>query len=63
MPDAHKNFLLSFERGEPDWSLIGLPEAANLPDIKWRQLNLNKLPADKPSAQVSKMAFTATGEV
>jgi hypothetical protein len=43
MPDDHKKFLLSFERGEPDWKLIGLPSAAELPAIKWRQENLNSL--------------------
>jgi hypothetical protein len=43
MPDDHKKFLLSFERGEPDWKFIGLPGAADLPAIKWRQDNLNKL--------------------
>ena len=43
MPDDHKKFLLSFERGEPDWKFIGLPGAADLPAIKWRQDNLRKL--------------------
>jgi len=43
MPDDHKKFLLSFERGEPDWKFIGLPGAADLPAIKWRRDNLHKL--------------------
>lgn len=43
MPEDHKKFLLSFERGEADWNLLGLPGAAELPAIKWRQENLNKL--------------------
>jgi hypothetical protein len=47
MPDDHKKFLLSFERGEPDWKLIGLPSAADLPAIKWRQDNLNSLPTER----------------
>jgi predicted nucleotidyltransferase component of viral defense system len=55
IPDDHKKFLIAFERGEPDWSLIGLPDAAALPAIKWRQLNLEKLPADKRAAQVSEL--------
>jgi hypothetical protein len=43
MPDKHWKFLISFEKGKPDWPLIGLPAAANLPAVKWRQVNLNKL--------------------
>jgi predicted nucleotidyltransferase component of viral defense system len=52
MPDDHKSFLLGFERGKPDWSLIGLPGAAALPAVKWRQLNLDKLSTDARAAQV-----------
>ncbi|MGW1425766.1 nucleotidyl transferase AbiEii/AbiGii toxin family protein [Bradyrhizobium manausense] len=43
MPAAHRKFLISFERGEPDWTLIDVPGAAELPAIKWRQQNLDKL--------------------
>lgn len=43
MPDAEKRFLVSFERGKPDWSLLGLPAAAELPAVRWRQQNLDKL--------------------
>jgi predicted nucleotidyltransferase component of viral defense system len=55
MPTAHRRFLLSFERGKPDWSLLGLPGAAELPAVKWRQLNLNKLSADKRAALVARL--------
>ena len=37
MPASHRKFLISFERGEPDWNLLGLPAAADLPAVKWRQ--------------------------
>jgi predicted nucleotidyltransferase component of viral defense system len=47
MPDSHRRFLVSFERGEPDWALLDVPGAAELPAVKWRQLNLDKLPAKK----------------
>ena len=43
MPRAHKDLLTSFEAGRPDWSLIGMPHAAELPAVRWRQENLNKL--------------------
>ena len=47
MPDSHRQFLVSFERGEPDWTLLDVPGAAELPAVKWRQLNLDKLPTKK----------------
>ena len=43
LPRAHKDLLMSFEAGRPDWSLIGMPQAAELPAVRWRQENLNKL--------------------
>ena len=43
MPDAHRKFLVSFEQGMPEWDLLGLPGVPNLPAVKWRQLNLDKL--------------------
>jgi predicted nucleotidyltransferase component of viral defense system len=52
MPDAHRKFLISFERGKPDWGLLGLPEAANLPAVKWRQQKLDELSGEKRAALV-----------
>ena len=43
MPEPHRRFLVSFERGDPDWQLLGLPVAPDLPAIRWRQQNLDKL--------------------
>lgn len=53
MPAAHRKFLISFERGAPDWALLGLPAAADLPAVKWRQLNLDKLTPEKRAALVA----------
>ncbi|MGA8952743.1 MAG: nucleotidyl transferase AbiEii/AbiGii toxin family protein [Xanthobacteraceae bacterium] len=48
MPNAHREFLLSFERGQPDWKIIGIAHVAELPAVKWRRVNLNKLaPAER----------------
>jgi predicted nucleotidyltransferase component of viral defense system len=59
-PRAHRDFLLSFERGAPDWPLLGLPHAKDLPAVKWRQKNLDKLTAperDKLTAQLENLFF------
>jgi predicted nucleotidyltransferase component of viral defense system len=55
MPDAHRKFLISFERGKPDWGLLGLPEAANLPAVKWRQQKLDELSGEKRAALVAQL--------
>ncbi|WCN11156.1 nucleotidyl transferase AbiEii/AbiGii toxin family protein [Marinomonas mediterranea] len=36
-------FLLSFKQGNPDWTLFDYPDAANLPAIRWKLQNLDKL--------------------
>ncbi len=47
MPDAHQQFLVGFKRGEPDWELLGIPEAQHLPAVLWKQRNLERLPGNK----------------
>ena len=55
MPAAHRKFLISFERGEPDWDLLGLPNAAELPAVRWRQQNLDKLSPNKRAILVARL--------
>jgi hypothetical protein len=43
MPKAHREFLIGFKRGQPDWSLLGVPGAAELPVVRWKQLNFDRL--------------------
>jgi len=42
-----KAFLLSVKRGEPDWSLIDLPQTGELPAVQWKLRNLAAMPAAK----------------
>jgi hypothetical protein len=44
MSKPHRRFLVSFERGEPDWQLLQGPAARDLPAIQWRQQNLDGMP-------------------
>lgn len=55
MPDDHRRFLMSFERGKPDWALLGIPSAAALPAVKWRQQNLDTLSDEKRAALVMEL--------
>ena len=47
MPEPHKRFLISAKRGEPEWDLLGLPGAEDLPAVRWKLGNLARLSTDK----------------
>lgn len=47
MPKPHRELLLSFEQGEPDWSLITVKGVEDLPAVKWRMLNNQSLTPTK----------------
>lgn len=47
LTEQEKQFLLSFKSLRPQWELLGLPEAQHLPAVKWKILNLQKIPQDK----------------
>ena len=52
MPGVHKDLLVSFVAGEPDWSLIDVPHAADLPAVRWRQQNLDQLNRERRKVHV-----------
>lgn len=41
-----KQFLLSFENGNPDWTLFPIQILKDLPAIKWKLLNIEKLKSE-----------------
>ena len=55
MPNAHRQFLVSFKRGEPDWNLLGLPEVAQLPAVRFRQEKLAGLSPETRADQLAKL--------
>jgi predicted nucleotidyltransferase component of viral defense system len=55
MPKDHRAFLMSFKSGKPEWLLLGVPEAASLPAVKWRQQNLIKLSRQKRDGLVKRL--------
>ncbi|HXZ01048.1 MAG TPA: nucleotidyl transferase AbiEii/AbiGii toxin family protein [Stellaceae bacterium] len=62
MPEPHRRFLLAFERGEPAWPLLGVAGAANLPAVRWRQQNLDKLSAAARAKLVANLEAALYGE-
>lgn len=42
-----RQFLLSFKRLQPDWSLLGIEGIEQLPAVRWKMHNLSKMSAIK----------------
>lgn len=55
LTDSEKGFLLSFKNREPDWTLLNLERVNNLPAIKWKLINLAKMPDDKHKQALEKL--------
>lgn len=61
MPDAHRQFLVSFKRGEPIWNLLGLPEVAQLPAVRFKQGKLAELSPETRADQLAKLEGVLLG--
>nr|WP_297354191.1 nucleotidyl transferase AbiEii/AbiGii toxin family protein [uncultured Caldimonas sp.] len=46
---AHRQFLLSLARAEPDWSLLTCPHASELPALRWKLANLQTFRQRRPA--------------
>jgi len=55
LTDSEKGFLLSFKKREPDWALLSLNNVSELPAIKWKQINLARMPDDKHKQAIEKL--------
>jgi len=55
MPETHRRFLLSFEMGQPEWPLLGVPGAKDLPAVRWRERNLASLAAGDRAMLLSRL--------
>ncbi len=49
MSDKDKRFLISFKKGEPEWDLFPSPILKNMPAVRWKQKNLQKLIEKNPA--------------
>jgi predicted nucleotidyltransferase component of viral defense system len=61
LTDSEKGFLLSFKNREPDWTLLNLERVNNLPAIKWKLINLAKMPDDKHKQALEKLKDILNG--
>lgn len=52
------DFLYSFKSGIPDWQLAPHERIQDLPAVKWKLLNINKIPADKKAKTLETLKGT-----
>ena len=50
-----RNFLISFKKGEPNWSLLGLERVQDLPAIKWKLRNIVRMDPKKHEAALDNL--------
>jgi len=50
-----KAFLISFKKGNPDWNLLGLKDIEQLPAVRWKQFNLDKMSVANRKKAVEKL--------
>ncbi len=55
LTNRHKEFLLGFKKGTPDWSLLPFEGIENLPSVKWKMLNLNRMEPLKRKEAIEKL--------
>lgn len=47
-----KKFIVSLKKLKPDWELLGIDKAKNLPAVEWKIINLKRMPASKRKKQL-----------
>lgn len=52
------DFLVSFKKGEPDWSLACSEQIQYLPAVQWKLLNIRKMPKQKHLNSLSSLQET-----
>jgi hypothetical protein len=50
-----KNFIISFQQNKPNWSLLGLDNIESLSAVRWKQLNIAKMPKQKLISETTKL--------
>ena len=63
MPDAHREFLRSLARGEPEWSLLEVRNVSSLPAVEWRMRKLARFDEVERSAMAQRVEAALTDTI
>jgi predicted nucleotidyltransferase component of viral defense system len=55
LTDDERAFIISMKQGEPNWSLLGLSHIENLPAIRWKLQNIQKMDRKKHSEALTQL--------
>ncbi|MCY4498930.1 MAG: nucleotidyl transferase AbiEii/AbiGii toxin family protein [Rhodospirillaceae bacterium] len=55
LTEEDRSFLLSVKSRSPDWSLIDLPAVAELPAVRWKLINLDRMSEAKHTAALDRL--------
>jgi len=61
LTDPDRRFLVSFKKGEADWSAFPIPDVERLPAIQWKMLNLNRMDRTKRQKAIIKLEKVLQG--
>ena len=56
LTDRHRGFLIGLVQCEPDWSLMSCPHLQEMPAIRWKLTNLDRLRASNPAKFASQQS-------
>ena len=55
LTEQDRLFLVSFKNAAPDWDLLGIEGIENMPAVKWKLQNINKMDRKKHIEAVDKL--------
>lgn len=55
LTDADREFLVSVKRGDPEWNHLGIAHVADLPAVRWKLLNLDRMDHRKRAAAIGNL--------
>lgn len=55
LTERHKEFLLGFKRGEPNWSFLSVTGVADLPAVQWKLVNVRRMTPAKREQAVERL--------
>ncbi len=55
LTDAHRQFLIGFKEGSPEWELLNIEGIEELPSVRWKMINLDRMKAGDRKEAVAKL--------
>lgn len=62
LEEEHKRFLMSFKQGEPEWELLEVSTAKELPAVQWKLSNIRSMSVRKRNLALQKLDQVLRGE-